>query len=137
MKLPSNVAMRRYSSCVVLSNFECAFRGQCTTARVSDEIVAQWGEREWLGCRLVQVRAEQIAAVMEGDLAGEGGRAAAAVVEAADAARSWSAGKGGAFYAQGEMPSSQTHHLHSFSSPEPWQKYCRIMRSRRPPQQGL
>ncbi|KAK9908752.1 hypothetical protein WJX75_002337 [Coccomyxa subellipsoidea] len=51
--------------------------------------------------RLVQVRAAQIAAVMEGDLAGEAGRAAAAVVEAADAARAWSAGKGGAFYAQG------------------------------------
>lgn len=50
----------------------------------------------------MQVRAAQIAAVMEGDLAGEAGRAAAAVVEAADAARAWSAGKGGAFYAQGE-----------------------------------
>ena len=57
---------------------------------------------EWEGRRLVQVRAAQIAAVMEGDLAGEAGRAAAAVVEAADAARAWSAGKGGAFYAQGE-----------------------------------
>ncbi|BDA41503.1 probable helicase HelY [Coccomyxa sp. Obi] len=51
--------------------------------------------------RLVQVRAHQIAAVMEGDLAGEGGRAAAAIVGAADSVRAWTAGKGGAFYAQG------------------------------------
>ena len=48
------------------------------------------------------MRAQQIAAVMEGDLAGEGGRAAAAITGAADAVRAWTAGKGGAFYAQGE-----------------------------------
>lgn len=55
--------------------------------------------------RLVQVRAHQIAAVMEGDLAGEGGSAAAAIVGAADSVRAWTAGKGGAFYAQGEARS--------------------------------
>lgn len=47
------------------------------------------------------MRAEQIAAVMEGDLAGEGGPAASAITAAADSARMWNASKGGAYYAPG------------------------------------
>jgi hypothetical protein len=50
--------------------------------------------------RLLQVRREQVAAVAEGELQ-EGGRAAAAVMAAADGARAWSSGKGGAFFAPG------------------------------------
>lgn len=49
----------------------------------------------------MQVRVQQIAAVMEGDLQ-EGGRTAAAIVAAADAVRTWAVGKGGAFFAAGE-----------------------------------
>jgi len=52
--------------------------------------------------RLLQVKAEQIAGIMEGDLAGEGGTAASTIMAAADSARMWNAGKGGAYYAPGE-----------------------------------
>lgn len=51
--------------------------------------------------RLLQVRADQISAIMEGDLAGDSGKAAASVVSAADAVRAWTAGKGGAYIAPG------------------------------------
>ena len=47
------------------------------------------------------MRLEQIAAVMEGDLGGEGGPAASTIMAVADAARMWNAGKGGAYYAPG------------------------------------
>ena len=50
--------------------------------------------------RLLQVRAEQIAAVAEGDLQ-EGGPAAAGILAAADGVRAWSCGRGGAFFAPG------------------------------------
>ena len=46
------------------------------------------------------MRAEQIAAVAEGDLQ-EGGPAAAGVLAAADGARGWSCGRGGAYFAPG------------------------------------
>ena len=40
---------------------------------------------------------------MEGDLAGEGGPAASTVMSAADSARMWNAGKGGAYWAPGVL----------------------------------
>ncbi len=53
--------------------------------------------------RLLQVKAEQIAGIMEGELAGEGGPAASTITAAADSARMWNAGKGGAYWAPGVL----------------------------------
>lgn len=67
---------------------------------------------DWCGlvCRLMQVRPEQLAGVMEGDLAGEGGQAASTIMAAADSVRMWHPGKGGAYYAPGAIASDVWKH---------------------------
>lgn len=62
----------------------------------------------------MQIRAEQVAGIMEGDLGGEGGPAASTIMAAADSARMWNAGKGGAYWAPGEvLQFRQSAHLPS------------------------
>ena len=68
-------------------------------------------------CRLLQIRAEQVAGIMEGGLAGESGPAASTITAAADSARMWNAGKGGAYWAPGARRQiKQSAHLRSLES---------------------